>query len=243
MSDLTTSLLGRKRARKGSPWPARLEEITNRLVEQHGTPTLGNFADPIKEIFYILLSARTTEKLYQRSHGSLFETFSSLENIADAGVSKIKKCVGVGGLGRKRSQQIKDVARRLLTDLGNKPAIRLRKMSAEEAFSYLTSLPGVGPKSALCIMMCSLGFDVFPVDVNVQRICERLGVLPHDEKHYVAQARLPQYVPTGFSKRLHVAMVVHGRKVCRPGKPKCGVCVIRNFCRYGNKFPIAVNGT
>lgn len=106
-------------------------------------------------------------------------------------------------------------------------------MSAQEAFDFLTHLPGMGPKSAFCVMMYSLKVDVFPVDVNVQRIAERMGAIPHRLKHYQAQKRLPSLIPAGRSRELHIAMVAHGREVCLPRNPKCGECCIRDLCRQG----------
>jgi endonuclease III len=106
-------------------------------------------------------------------------------------------------------------------------------MTAQEVYSYLTALPGVGPKSALCVMMCSLNFDVFPVDVNVSRIAVRMGASARQHYHY--QALIPPLVPEGRSKRLHVGLVVHGRTVCFPRTPRCDGCLIRDLCKYGRR--------
>jgi endonuclease III len=84
-------------------------------------------------------------------------------------------------------------------------------------------------------MMYSLEMDVFPVDVNVQRIAERMGIIPRSLKHYEAQQRLPKFVPDGCSKKLHIGLVIHGRIVCQPIKPDCGVCILNDLCRTGKK--------
>jgi endonuclease III len=205
------------------------------MVAAYGRPSLGNFPDPVKEIFYIVLSARTTEVLYQEAHRRLFRRFRTLKAIASADRLDVRECVAVAGLGDKRASQVIAIAQRLISDHGNRPQRALRSMSPLVVFNYLTRLPGVGPKSALCVMMCSLGQDVFPVDVNVQRIFERLGVIRPGLKHYQAQERAPRYVPTGRSRDLHVGLVVHGRHVCLPIKPKCLVCAIQGYCRYGTR--------
>ncbi len=201
-------------------------------------PDLGNFADPVDEIFYIVLSAKTTEKLYVEAFRRLKMRFPSLPILAGALLSSIRKCVGSAGFGNKRARQVKAIARRLLSDLHPDPAGQLRAMDDAELFEYLTSLPGVGPKSAFCVMVMSLGRDVFPVDVNVHRMARRLGAIPSGLKHFEAQKQLPPLIPRGMGKELHIAMVIHGRKICLPRNPNCGLCVVRRFCEFPRKSAI-----
>lgn len=233
MSRTTARLLGacaRQRGRR----PALLAEVARRLAAAYGTTaTLGNYRNPVTEIFYILLSAKTTDVLYRKAHARLRQAYPRLIDLAQANVEDVEQCVGVAGLGRKRSAQIVELAKRLLSDHEGRPVDRLRGYEAADAFRYLTSLPGVGPKSALCVMMYSLDMDVFPVDVNVQRIAERMGVLQRGLKHYQAQRRLPKSVPAGISRDLHIGMVIHGRRVCRPKKALCSECCIADLCKTG----------
>jgi endonuclease III len=142
-------------------------------------------------------------------------------------------------LGKKRALQLKAIASRLRIDLGNSPAKRLRTLSAEDAYQYLRTLPGVGPKSALCVMMYSLDFDVFPVDVHARRIFERIGLARGRLKHYQAQEQFPGFVPEGMSKELHVALILHGRKICMPRVPDCANCLIATLCKTGRAFKAA----
>lgn len=235
MSDLTVALLQQPRQRGAHQWHTRMQEITDLLVEEHGTPTLGNYADPIKEIFYIALSARTTERLYHYAHKQLWKTFPTLEAIANAPIGDLREVVAGAGLGTKRSSQIKAIAAQLLEDFGSRTRMRLRQLSAEEAFAYLCNLPGLGPKSALCVMMYSLGFDVFPVDSHAQRILTRIGVPLKGVKHYHAQQQFPAFVPSGRSKDLHVVLVVHGRLICKPRVASCEFCPISTFCSTGKR--------
>jgi endonuclease III len=233
MSALTVSILeGKQRRSRLRKWPKRFAEIADRLVAAYGVPTLGNYEDPVKEIFYIVLSAKTTDAQYRRTHAALTTRFPSLIDLSLASVEEIAGCIAGGGLANKKAAQIHRVAAKLL-ELGDDPASRLRSMSAASVYSFLTNLPGVGPKSALCIMMCSLSFDVFPVDVNVSRIAIRLGAVAPGLKHYHYQKLLPPMIPEGRSKELHVGLVVHGRTVCLPRKPECPSCPIADLCAVG----------
>lgn len=233
MSALTAQLLGQQAKACKGRIQAKLSEITKRLEAEHGVPTLGNFRDPVKEILYIVLSARTNELLYKRAHRELLRRFPNVVSLSKATPKRVLAAIGGAGLGRKRAEQIVGLARKLVNDFGARPQRKLRQMKAAELFAYLTRLPGVGPKSAFCIMMCSMDEDVFPVDVNVQRILERIGVLATGMKHYQAQRIAPALVPSGLSKKLHVGLVVHGRKICVVGTPKCDRCVLIDLCRFG----------
>ncbi len=233
MSDLTLSLLGKKRPRRATRWVPRMEEIARLLVSKYGTPSLGNFRDPVEELFYIVLSAKTSEAHYRAAHTRLRRRFRNLVALSKASLPEIYKCIRMAGLGKKRTKQIKEIASRLLRDWGIRPANSLRRLPAEDAYAYLRSLPGIGPKSALCVMMYSLGFDVFPVDTHANRVLSRIGAINGGAKHYEAQNLLPGFVPNGYSKQLHVALIVHGRRVCKAGSPHCEKCLISDLCDHG----------
>lgn len=233
MSALTVELLeGKARKRRASRWHARFAEIADRLVSAYGMPGLGNFDDPVQEIFYILLSAKTADGQYRRTYAALSSRFPTLRDLAAAPEKEIAKCILFGGMANVKAYRLKRIAKKL-SDLGEAPSGRLREMTAREVYAFLTALPGVGPKSALCVMMCSLNFDVFPVDANVSRIAIRVGALKPGFKHYHYSQLLPHLVPDGRSKELHVGMVVHGRTVCLPRNPKCESCLIRDLCKRG----------
>jgi len=241
MSTATASLLGVRR-RGRSPWVARFVEISHRLDARHGVPSLGNFRDPVKEILYILLSAKTTDAQYRFTHRKLMAAFPTLAELADARVRDERRCIESGGLAGRRAGQVVRIARAVAAECGARPARFLRSLAARGAYDFLLSLPGVGPKSAFCVMMYSLDFDVFAVDVNVQRIAERLGAIRRGLTHHQAQQRLAAVTPDGHGKPLHVAMVVHGRTVCLPRKPRCGECCLADLCAVGRKRKGEPNG-
>ena len=234
MSDLSARILGVRRNRR-SPWPARWAEIATRLVAVHGLPTLGNFRDPVKEIFYILLSAKTADAQYRRTNRALHLAYPTLAALAGAKLKGVRACIESGGLAPTRARQIIALAKTLLKAGAPNPARYLRSLDATAAFRFLTGLPGVGPKSAFCVMMYSLDRDVFPADVNIIRIAERLGALRRGLDHAKAQKTLAKTAPDGRSKELHIGLVVHGRTVCTPRNPKCGDCCLVDLCAVGRR--------
>ncbi len=236
MSLLTVQLVpSSKIPSRRTYWLKFFSIVTDRLVDENGVPSLGNFRDPIQEIFYIALSARTTDSQYRKTHRTLRYKFPTLTDLASASDEDILSCIRDGGLGKKRAAQVRGIAVELLKRFGENPSRHLRRLSAREVFDVLTGLPGMGPKSALCVMMYSLNYDTFPVDTNVQRVACRLGALAPRLKHWQAQQRLPALIPEGRSKELHIGLVVHGRSVCLPRKPRCRDCILVDLCKYGKR--------
>lgn len=230
----TTARLLRVKRRCRSTWRTKLSIVADRLVAEYGVPRLGNFRDPIREIFFILLSAKTTDAQYRQTHRRLMTAYPKLSELAAARVRDVRSHIASGGLAGKRAGQVVRAAKSLLSLDERNPARALRAMSVDQAYKLLCELPGMGPKSALCVLMYSLDFDTFPVDVNVQRIAERMGALRSGQKHYQAQRQLAAISPDGRSRELHIAMVAHGRKVCLPHRPKCGECCLADLCAWAS---------
>ena len=236
MSALTAKLLKKTNSsRESRTWKRKFLCICGELEKIYGVPALGNIKNPAWEVFYILLSAKTAEVQYQRTFRALKKRFPKLKDLASASAKSVCHCIEDGGFGPRRAKRIQQIARRFLSELGSQPSRRLKKMTAEECYHYLNSLPGIGPKSALCVMMYSLDFDVFPVDVNVHRVAVRLGALKPGISTRRAQKLMPALVPDGICKKLHVTMLVHGRTVCVHKKPMCNECIIKGMCRVGRQ--------
>jgi len=105
--------------------------------------------------------------------------------------------------------------------------------------AYLESLPGVGPKTAACVLLFAMGRAAFPIDTHVHRIATRLGWIPANTTAEKAHRLLAPRVPPDIRYDLHVAMVAHGRTFCRAQRPRCDVCVLRDLCAYGSGGRVA----
>jgi endonuclease III len=115
MSGLTVELLeGKRRKQRHVRWPAIFAEVANRLVAAYGEPALGNFADPVQEIFYILLSAKTADAQYRRTHAALTTRFPRLSDLAAASASEVLACIRSGGFGRAKADRLTRIAKKLL---------------------------------------------------------------------------------------------------------------------------------
>lgn len=219
----------------------RVDEI---LEARYQSGSLGNFSDPLAETIYILLSRQTREAVYQRVFRDLRGRYPTWSALARARTSSIEKIIRPAGLSHQRAEQLKALLRqvdRANRELGVGPYGSnegdltlefLRESAIRDAELFLEGLPGIGPKSARCVLAYSLGADRFAVDTHVRRILRRLGVVEdvsgkpdHDEFEAV--------VPKSARIRLHMNLVHHGRAVCRNSKPRCASCPLVSFCETG----------
>jgi endonuclease III len=214
--------------------PARLlATVVRRLRTAHEFDSLGNLPDPLDELVYIVLSTRTRGPVFARSFAALRQKYPAWDRAARARCESLETILAPAGLGRKKARWLKETLVEIDRREGRVSLDRLRKLSNEEAEAYLVSLPGVGLKTARCVLMYSLERQVFPVDANCRRLLERLGVLEpgihYHDVHDAAQALVPARLRSDF----HVYAVIHGRTTCLPRNPRCNRCPLVDLCAYG----------
>lgn len=206
--------------------------VVKRLRDRYGSPDLGNYSDPVDELFFILLSRRTTGPSYERVFRRLKEWVGDWDSLARKRVWKVAEVVGEAGLGEQRARQIVETARRLRRDFGRVTLGPLAEESDRVVEAYLTSLPGVGVKTAKCVMMFSMGRRVLPVDAHVARVAERLGLVDSTRSRSRTHEVIEAVVPAGDRYDFHVNAIAHGRAACRERDPKCRGCPVRSRCVY-----------
>ena len=198
-----------------------------------------NKANPLSELLFILCSLQTNEELYQSTYASLRSRFPTFRQLADAKEDEIASVIAHGGLSRQKARTIRAILSRVESDFSSPTLAPLRTMSNTECEHYLESLPGVGRKTARCVMMYSLRRDVFPVDSNCWRICRRLGWVrptrPDKSCSPRDMDRVQAAIPPNLRLSLHVNLVSHGRACCFPSLPLCETCCIREVCRTGKR--------
>ena len=209
-----------------------IREIAELLDFTHGSPNHNNKKDPLDELIFILLSRRTRDGGYESAYNNLKKKFTEWEEVANANSSEIFPIIEHAGFGTRRTKEIIQILRTIYSTFGCYSLDKLKRWNDERVFAFLTSLEGVGPKSAYCIMMFSLGRKVFPVDTHVNRICQRLGIIDMGIDHKKAQVLLENVFPKPLRYCLHVNMVAHGRKICFPTNPLCDNCLISGFCMW-----------
>lgn len=215
-----------------SPCPdeSTVREVAARLRRVYGLSRLGNQDDPLDELIFIILSGRTQESTYTATFEALRRRFSTWDEAARAGEAEIRQVIQGGGLAGKKARAIARLLAAIRERVGCADLGFLRGLADASAEAFLCSLPGVGPKTARCVLAYSLGRPTFAVDVHVSRIVRRLGWSRHHRLTDRVQDRLQACVPPDVRLSLHVNFIFHGRLVCTKQKPRCGECVLADLC-------------
>lgn len=219
--------------------------VVGRLRTQHGEIArtkdlpLGNKTDPYDELVYILLTVMTRsqpriDRAYERLADLVGE--SGWTGLLKADRDEVRTVLEPLGFVNRRSEQLVEVATRIDQDLGG-TLDPLVGMDDDEALDYLMSLPGVGEKTAKCVLMYSLDRDVLPVDIHVLRVAKRLGLADAEASWAKASDQLERDVPDGLKFDVHVALVIHGREICKGPNPLCEGCVLEPDCPSSHVAP------
>ncbi len=208
---------------------SRVARIRARLRETYGTPVIPPHRAPIDELVLTVLSQSTNDRNRDVAYRRLRERLPTWEAVAHAPVQAIEEAIRPGGISRVKSVRIAailaELERRGGLDLG-----WLRDTPVPESRAFLCSLPGVGRKTAACVLLFSFGLRDVPVDTHVGRVATRLGLLrpgaPSAEQH---DAML-DLTPPGAELELHVNLLRHGRRTCHARRPACARCPLRRGC-------------
>ena len=211
------------------------QALTRMLQVMYPERDLGNQADPLDELIYIMISRRTREGSYQDVFSRLKARFPRWADMAAATVDEIHSVTGRAGLGIQRAADLQQALLLIHAQFGRYSLDDLHGWTDDRAEAFLITLPGVGPKTAYCVLMYSLGRAAFPVDTHNLRVLARMGVFSGAGldltglDHKCAQAVLADLIAPELRHSLHVSLVLHGREVCQP-QPRCDDCAVRNMC-------------
>jgi endonuclease III len=220
------------RKRLQSSRSVRVRTIARILREWYGRPPHHNKYDPLDELIFILLSAKTSERSYLRTYSRLKTRFPDWFSVLDAPAGAVHEVIAEGGLSKKKEAQIRALLRALSEDSSRFNRKTLSTMDDERLERYLTGLPGIGLKSARCVMMYSLGRQVFPVDTHCRRVLSRIGVIRSRRLTDRVQNEIQGEIPSRLRYDLHVDLVAHGRAVCKSGTPLCDECRLKSHCDF-----------
>jgi endonuclease III len=214
----------------------RVRAVYDRLAREQGPFTPRSPLPVIDQLVATILSQHTSDTNSRRAYNDLRRRFPSWEEVVDAPVSEIADAIRSGGLAEQKAPRIKQVLATIEEQEGALDLKRLDDMGDQEVAEYLTAFPGVGPKTAACVLVFSMGRDAFPVDTHVHRILRRLGWVDEKASADVAHRQVAPLIPPAIRYALHVAFVSHGRRVCRARRPRCTECVIFDYCAAGPRF-------
>lgn len=216
--------------RRGTLSPA---EIIDRLSALYGAAVWRPHGDPMTELVLTILSQNTSDANSGRAFMRLLSRFPTWEALMTAPPEQIEQEIAVGGLARIKAPRLKAILEEVWRRRGAFDLEFLREMPLPEAKEWLRSLPGVGPKTAACVLMFAFGRPALPVDTHVHRVAQRLGLVPPKagaaESHEILEAMLePQQVYP-----FHISLIKHGRRLCRAQRPLCAQCPLLDGCPHG----------
>lgn len=213
---------------------AHFEEIERLLDVMYGPRMLRANGDPVSELVGTILSQNTSDVNTARSFASLRATFETWEEVIAADTADISHAIRMGGLSNIKAPRIQAALQSILDRHGGLELSFLQDMPLLEAQAWLTAQNGIGPKTAACVLLFSLGMPAMPVDTHVGRVMTRLGVVP-DKTSTVTKERILETLIGDDADRMyavHVETISHGRKVCKAQRPLCEQCKLQHLCRY-----------
>jgi endonuclease III len=212
--------------------------LVKTLDREYGSLIWRSHGEPLDALIQTTLSQHTSDINSERAFDALKRRFpGGWDEVRIAPVEVIADTIRCGGLADAKSTRIKTILQALFEKYGETSLEALKTAPTDEALELLTSFHGVGPKTAACVLMFSLGRPVLPVDTHVFRVSHRLGLI--DEKigeakaHDALQAQLQDSEVYSF----HVHLIRHGRRVCQARSPRCEICPLSGRCAFFARNP------
>lgn len=214
----------------------RVRTILRRLQARFGELVPPRAVDPLDELILTVLSQHTSDLNADRAFASLRTAFPTWEGVVAAPAPLVADAIRGGGLANTKAPRIQTILRAIHEREGAYDLSVLEALSDDEARSYLTSLPGVGPKTAAVVLSFALGRDAIPVDTHVHRTSRRLGLVPLRSSAEAADRLLHALVPDGLRTPLHVALIRLGREICKAPTPRCRQCPLIDLCPTAPRY-------
>jgi len=206
------------------------EEVIELLEQEYGSCQWQSNRDPIDVLIGTILSQNTSDANSGRAFASLKASFDSWEAVASVPAERIAEVIKCGGLSQIKAARIKQVLKQIESEKGRITLDFLKSKTMTEAEDYLMRLPGVGHKTASCVLLFSLGKPSLPVDTHVFRVAKRLGLIGSKVSIEKAPGLLQKQIPPSRVYQFHVHMIEHGRRICRARQPRCSKCILRGVC-------------
>ncbi|HEY1833763.1 MAG TPA: endonuclease III [Solirubrobacteraceae bacterium] len=231
----------RRRSSFSPPSPARVERVAERLREVYGVPRMAPHGDPIAELVMTVLSQSTNDRNRDVAYLRLRAALPTWLDVRDAPVAVVEEAIRPGGISKVKSVRIQQILRAIEEHpRAGSTGLSLDWMAdapVSESRDYLVALPGVGRKTAACVLLFSYGLHDVPVDTHVSRVGGRLELLDAQASFDRQHDEMLALTPRGMGLELHVNLLRHGRRTCHARKPACPECALSRMCPSRKLFP------
>lgn len=194
--------------------PPRMTALRGLQMEEQG--------DPFKILIGTILSARSRDENTTKVVIRLFARFKTPEDIASADIEEVKKIIHSIGFYNVKAERIKQVSQTIVNKFAGK---------VPDDIDKLLELPGVGRKTANCVLVYAFNKPAIPVDIHVHRISNRLGLVSTKMPEQT-EAELSSLVDRRLWTKVNDTFVMYGQNICLPVKPNCNACDLKKSCRY-----------
>jgi endonuclease-3 len=178
--------------------------------------------DPFKILIGTILSARTRDESTTKIVHNLFLRFRNSKELADANLEEIKEIIRSIGFYNVKAERIQDVSRIITEEYKGK---------VPQSIDKLLQLPGVGRKTANCVLVYGFNKPAIPVDVHVHRISNRLGIV-NAKSPEMTEIKLANSTGRRTWTRINNTFVMYGQNICLPRNPRCNLCQLKNDCNF-----------
>ena len=192
----------------------------------------------VDELVCTILSQNTTDRARDQAFERLREGYPTWDAVRDAPVEEVEVAIRVCGLANQKAPRIQAALRAATERSGREVSLDfLKEMEPQEAREWLMGLDGVGIKTASIVLLFALDMPALPVDTHVHRVAGRLGLIEPGTSAEKAHYALEEIVPVTEYLPFHMALIRHGREVCRARRPRCDACTLTDLCDWFAAHP------
>ncbi len=213
-----------------------IPQINKTLINHFGKPKRKLDSKPLDVLIATILSQNTNDRNSHKAYFNLKSKFPKWSDLEKAKASQIAASIRPAGLNKQKAKTIK-LFFKWLSNNHTMSLKHLNRLSDDEIISQLTSIPGIGVKTASCVLLFGMRRNVCPVDTHVFRTVNRIGIVkePTPDKTYFA---LNAILPNGIAHEFHTNLIMLGRTICKPANPHCVQCPLLKFCKFSDKILI-----
>jgi endonuclease-3 len=201
-------------------------------LETYGEPSWRSDLDPVSQLVSTILSQNTNDVNRDVAYQRLTQRLPTWEAVRDVDVEEVVEAIRPAGLANQKGPRIQEALRTITEERGELDLGFLADLPLEEARDWLTSMKGVGPKTAAIVLLFALDRPAFPVDTHVHRVTKRLGLIGPKTSREKAHDEMERLVEPQDYFVFHINLIQHGRQICSSRKPKCSECPLRDLCNY-----------
>jgi endonuclease-3 len=214
---------------------SKIKKINTLLINFYGIPKRQSpLPDPLDMLIATILSQNTNDQNSYKAYKNLRDIYTSWDEILSVSAQKLERQIKVAGLANQKAAAIKNVILTLSKKDADINLNFIKEMGEEDAIKYLTSMKGVGLKTASCVLLFALNKNVCPVDTHVHRTTNRIGIVKEktpDKTFTILNKKITKNIAHSF----HTNLIRLGREICKPRNPSCGICPLLKICEYDMK--------